>query len=154
MKHKGTLVALIVVILLIVIQFVPVDRSNPPVKGEIQVPPAVSKVLRVSCYDCHSYETEWPWYSQVAPISWIVTHDVHEGRSKLNFSTWNELNDEKRTKMVHEIWEEVSEGEMPLRGYLFAHPDARLSEDARQTVRAWAESVGGESYSDDDADSE
>lgn len=120
------------------IQFVPVDRSNPPVETEAPAPPAVREVLRRACYDCHSNETRWPWYSRVAPVSWLVAHDVTEGRRELNFSTWNRLDAAKQVKALRETWEEVDEGEMPLRIYLPTHPEARLSDSDRALLRAWA----------------
>jgi hypothetical protein len=140
MRRKNAII-LGVVLLLIVIQFIPVDRSNPPVTGEIQAPQAVSDILRNSCYDCHSNETEWPWYSHVAPVSWILAHHVDEGREGLNFSTWTQLNEKDRSKLIHEIEEETSEGEMPIRSYLILHRDARLSEAAIETLRKWSESA-------------
>jgi hypothetical protein len=84
---KWSVVGLCVVF--IMIQFVPVNRSNPPAQGDFRGSPEVVSVLRRACYDCHSNETVWPWYSRVAPLSWVIAHDVNEGRAVLNFSTWN-----------------------------------------------------------------
>ena len=123
------------------IQFVPVERSNPPVEEEVPAPDDVRGILRRSCYDCHSNETAWPWYSRVAPLSWLVARDVEEGREHLNFSTWNRLDQGARAHALEEAWEEVDEGEMPLWFYLPLHPSANLSDDDRARLRAWA--VGG-----------
>jgi len=82
----GIVTGLIIVV--IAIQFVTVERTNPPVTGEINVTPELKSVLQKSCYDCHSNETVWPWYSKVAPVSWLVSKDVVEGREELNFSEW------------------------------------------------------------------
>jgi hypothetical protein len=144
-------VVLVAIAVVIVIQFIPVDRSNPPVQGELNAPPAVAEILRASCYDCHSNETQWPWYSYVAPVSWMLAHHVGEGREKLNFSTWSDLAEKDRIKMVHEIWEETSQGQMPLRVYLIMHPKAKLSDGAIERLRMWSESLGGEDVSDRDA---
>jgi hypothetical protein len=95
-------------------------------------------VLERSCYDCHSNETQWPWYSQVAPVSWLVHHDVVEGREHLNFSEWNQLSPDKRDHKLEEIEELVSEGDMPLAYYLPLHPAARLSEADKQAVVSWS----------------
>jgi hypothetical protein len=122
----------------VAIQFVPVTRTNPPVTGEIEAPDAVTAVLARSCYDCHSHETQWPWYSRVAPVSWLVAHDVEEGREHLNFSTWTELSSETRAHLTHEIVEEVEEGEMPLKVYLLMHADAEVSAEDLETLRGWA----------------
>lgn len=127
-----------VLAVLIVIQFVPVDTSNPPVTADIPSSPEVKAVLRRACYDCHSNETRWPWYSRVAPASWLTARDVREGRAELNFSTWNEYSTQQRVKKIKESWEEVAEGEMPPWFYLPAHRDARLSAEDRVLLRDWA----------------
>ena len=97
----------------IAIQFVPMNRTNPPVQADFRGSPEVVSVLRRACYDCHSNETVWPWYSRVAPVSWVIGRDVHEGRAALNFSTWNRLSANKQAEAVRESWEEVAEGKMP-----------------------------------------
>ena len=124
-------------------QLVPIERNNPPVETEVPASEEVRSVLRRACYDCHSNETQWPWYSRVAPISWLVAHDVREGREKLNFSTWNRLSTKKQLEALHESWEEVEEGEMPPWFYLPPHPDARLSPQDRSVLRAWSASARG-----------
>lgn len=124
--------------LLVLIQFVPVDRTNPPVEGEVPAPPEVRQVLQRACYDCHSNETNWPWYSRVAPVSWLVVRDVRQGREHLNFSTWNRLPTREQVEALRESWEEVDEGEMPLWFYLPPHPEARLSARDRELLRNWA----------------
>ena len=139
--NRKSMIVIAVVAVLIGIQLIPVDRSNPPVRGEIQAPSMVSEVLRKSCYDCHSNETEWPWYSHVAPVSWMVAHHVGEGREELNFSTWSQLSEKDQAKMIHEISEETSDGEMPIRSYLIFHPEAKLSDQDLKTLRDWAEAV-------------
>jgi hypothetical protein len=102
----------------------------------------VRAILRRACYDCHSHETEWPWYSRVAPISWKIAEDVHEGRAALNFSTWNRLDTKHRVEAMHHAWEEVAEEEMPPWFYLPPHPAARLSPEDRSLLRAWAMAAG------------
>jgi hypothetical protein len=125
------------VVLFVLIQFIPVDRHNPPVESEISAPPEVKAILQRSCYDCHSNQTVWPWYSRIAPSSWMVASDVHEGREKLNFSTWDQYSTQKQVKKRQEIWEKVSEGEMPPWLYTLAHHGVRLSADDRAILRAW-----------------
>lgn len=127
---------------LVVMQFIPVDRSNPPVTSEIPASAAVDSVIRRACYDCHSNETVWPWYSRVAPVSFLVARDVHQGRRHLNFSTWGDYNTAKQSKLVREIWEQVSQGEMPMTIYLPMHPQARLSAQDKAVFEAWAKTVG------------
>lgn len=126
-----------------VIQFVPVERTNPTVEAEVPAPPEVKEILRRACYDCHSHETRWPWYSRVAPVSWLVARDVREGRDELNFSTWNRISTKDRLDAMHESWEEVAEGEMPPWFYLPPHPEARLSDSEREVLRRWSFSERG-----------
>ncbi len=126
------------VLIAIGIQFVPVDRSNPPIEGEIAAPPEVAQILERSCYDCHSHEVRWPWYGYVAPVSWLVAYDVEEAREHLNFSRWDQYEKEEQLELVEEIWEEVEDHEMPLDIYLWLHRDAVLSEVDRQTLRGWS----------------
>ena len=103
----------------------------------------VRAVLERSCYDCHSHETRWPWYAWVAPTSWLLAWDVSEAREHLNFSTWNRYDAEKRRELLEEAWEEVEEGHMPLRIYLWLHPDAKLGDAERELLRDWSESAAG-----------
>ena len=131
--------ALFVGILLVLgIQLIPVPRENPEVVAPITVPDDVRMVLENSCYDCHSNLTEWPWYSRVAPVSWLVYKDVKKGRDELNFSEWGEYSDRRRNHKLEEVEEKVSEGEMPLKVYLPLHPEARLSDADRQTLIEWS----------------
>ena len=141
MKQLGMLTLFSILALFLIIQFVPVDQHNPPVEAEVPASPEVRSVLRRACYDCHSNETRWPWYSRIAPASWLIAHDVNEGREVLNFSTWNRLATKKRIHALHESWEEVEEGEMPPWFYLLPHPDARLSEGDRAALRDWSHSA-------------
>jgi len=120
-------------------QLVPVDRSNPPVTEEVAAPPNVKELLRKACYDCHSNETVWPWYAYVAPVSWLVAHDVDEARGHLNFSTWDrQAASPKLAKHLEELVEMVREGEMPLWYYVPMHPAADLSSEDKAVITAWA----------------
>ncbi len=133
----------VLAVVLVAIQLVPVERTNPPVEEEVDAPEEVVQVLRRACYDCHSNETVWPWYSRVAPASWLAVRDVTKGREELNFSTWNRLSTRERVEAMQESWEEVEEGEMPPWFYLPPHPEARLSPEDRELLRRWAESRVG-----------
>ena len=141
MKSPLIKMVFLAVLVLVGIQFIPVNSSNPPVEEEILASPEVKAILKRACYDCHSHETIWPRYSRVAPVSWLLAWDVGEGREELNFSTWNRYSQKKREKIIREIWEEVDEGEMPPWFYLPLHPEARLSDSDRVVLRAWAASV-------------
>lgn len=124
-------------VLLVAAQFVPVSRTNPPVETDVAAPAEVDAILRRACYDCHSNETVWPWYSRVAPVSWLVAHDTNEGREHLNFSTWNRLSIPEQHEALDELWEEVESGGMPLPIYLPLHPEARLSDADKAAIQAW-----------------
>lgn len=129
---------------LIGIQFIPVDTTNPAVKAEIKVPAEIKTLLETSCYDCHSNQTRWPWYSRIAPVSWLVAHDVEEAREHLNFSEWGLLDFEEQAELIEEIWEEVEEGEMPLWFYLPLHPEAQIDDRDRRILKEWASSGSSE----------
>lgn len=111
-------------------QFVRPDRSNPPVTREVRWDSeSTAELARHSCYDCHSNQTEWPWYSSVAPVSWLVARDVVEGREHLNFSEWDQPNHGR-----DEIIEMVESGEMPPREYALMHSEARLDAVTRAAL--------------------
>jgi hypothetical protein len=124
---------------LIGIQFVPVERTNPPVTGEVTASDQVMETLRAACYDCHSNETQWPWYSRVAPVSWRITQHVRMGRRNLNFSEWQELTRDDQADIKGDIWEEVEDGTMPLPDYLRMHPEAVLTDPQREALRRWTQ---------------
>jgi cytochrome c551/c552 len=138
LKKSLKIVALALPVLLLVAQLIPIDRANPPSEGDIGAPPRVAAILQRACYDCHSNQTVWPWYSNIAPVSWWIASDVHEGRKELNFSVWSSYTDKKKQKKLRETGKEVSEGEMPPWFYVALHPEARLSEADLQAIRAWA----------------
>ena len=120
------------IILFGLIQLVPYGRNhdNPPVLAEPQWDSPATRELAVrACYDCHSNETVWPWYSNIAPVSWMVQNHIDEGRHKINFSEWG-----KRRQETDELAESVSEGEMPMRSYLPMHPEAQLTAAEKQQL--------------------
>ena len=106
---KKKKVAVGLVALLVALQLVPVDRTNPAVTGEVPAPDDVRALLRAACYDCHSNETVWPWYTRVAPVSLLAAHDVEEGREYVNFSEWDRLDAAGRQHAYEEVVE-VLEG--------------------------------------------
>ena len=123
---------------LVGIQFIPVVRSNPPILAEIEAPEEVLTIIRRACYDCHSNETIWPWYSYVAPVSWLVESDVKVGRSNVNFSEWNEYSQKLQNLKRYKIGEEVEEGEMPLWFYVSLHSEAQLSQADIDLIISWS----------------
>ncbi len=123
--------------LVVVAQAIRIERTNPPITSDVPAPAEVKLLLRRACYDCHSNETVWPWYARVAPFSWLVAHDVGEGREKLDFSTWDAYDGAKRKKRLGESAKEIAEGEMPPWYYRLMHPEARLSAEEGEALRAW-----------------
>jgi hypothetical protein len=131
------------VITLIIIQLFRIDKTNPIVNSaddfiEITNPPEeIAKILVSSCYDCHSNESSYPWYSNIAPISWWVKDHINEGRKELNFSKWSTYDEKKKEHKLEEMIEEVEEGEMPLKPYPLTHPKARLTLEQKEELTSW-----------------
>jgi hypothetical protein len=131
---------------LIVVQFFSADlppqepKPSTDLIGSNEVPEAIASLLKTSCYDCHSVETRYPWYSHVAPISWLVARDVREGRDELNFSDWSDLAKRKKIKSLESIKDEVLEEHMPMPIYLVLHWDAKLTDEQRKQIADWANS--------------
>jgi hypothetical protein len=125
----------------IAIQLVPYGREhlNPPLGAEpVWDSPETRAIAKRACFDCHSNETDWPAYSKVAPVSWLIQRDVSEGRKALNFSEW-----QRPQKEAEEAGEEVLEGEMPLRMYRLMHSHARMSaEDRERLARGLERTLG------------
>jgi len=119
------------------IQLIPVEHSNPPIESEISTSPEVKIILHRACYDCHSNQTTWAWYSKVAPASWLIAYDVLEGRKELNFSTWGNYNPGQLTKKLKKSWVEIAENEMPPWSYLLMHKRAALSAEEREILHKW-----------------
>ena len=116
----------------VLIQLVPYGRQheNPPVRQEPQWDSATTReLIRRTCFDCHSNETVWPWYSHVAPVSWLVQRDVEAGRRHLNFSEWD-----RPQRHAKDAPDEVRNSAMPLPIYLPLHAEARLSKSEKQTL--------------------
>ena len=127
------------------IQLVQPDRTNPTVDesktidAHLSMPADVKSILVRACYDCHSYNTRWPWYSYVAPVSWLTASDVKKGRASLNFSTWGEYRKRRQLNKLDQIAQELNEGAMPLKAYRLMHPEAALTKSETELVIQWAE---------------
>ncbi len=125
------------VVVIVGIQFIPVERTNPPVQSDIDAPANIKAILKKACYDCHSNETNWVWYTKVAPASFLSVKDVNEGRKKINFSEWGNYTN-KTEKIKEEIWEEVREENMPPWQYRVVHSEAKLTQEEKNLLRNWA----------------
>jgi hypothetical protein len=138
---KKILLALLAIV--VIMQFFQPDRSVPQHEASQDLfamrnaPEEVVSLLKTACYDCHSYTTNYPWYAYIAPVSWIVSHDIEEGREHLNFSIWGTYEAKKRAHKLEECEEEVEEKEMPLKGYTVMHPAADLDMDQREMLELW-----------------
>jgi hypothetical protein len=135
---RTKVILIVVVALFIIMQFVPLNQTNPQIIQDVSAPSHIKTILKTSCYDCHSNETEWPWYSRIAPGSFLITRDVVEGRKHLNFSEFSDMDAFDSTDVADEILEVLNEGEMPILPYLLLHPKASLSESQTQDLMEWA----------------
>ena len=144
MKKVLKTAAIILIIVLIAIQFI---RPAPNAAEEIadnqltavqEVPDDVMQILKVSCYDCHSNTTYYPWYSKVQPVAWFLDDHIIEGKKELNFSEFASYPIYRQYKKFKEIGKEVQEDEMPLFSYTVIHRDAGLSADQKLLLQNWA----------------
>ncbi|MGC9969627.1 MAG: heme-binding domain-containing protein [Bryobacteraceae bacterium] len=134
MRRKWVKIALFLVVAILgAAQFFPPQRTNPPsdpsasFEALAKPSPELAAIVERACRDCHSNRTVWPWYSRVAPVSWLVAGDVREGRENLNFSEWNLLTPEMSRSRMRKVCEEVKSGDMPPWSYTLVHSRAKLS---------------------------
>ncbi|MCB2208887.1 MAG: heme-binding domain-containing protein [Bacteroidetes bacterium] len=139
------LLILILIISVVIIQFIPNDKPEVVLANENdliynnQLPENISVMLKESCYDCHSNETVYPWYSHVAPVSWLVVKDIRDGRKELNFSFWESQSKMDKAKHLDNIIDEVLDENMPMPIYTIMHANAKLTKEERQLLADWAE---------------
>jgi hypothetical protein len=142
---KFKVVFIIALVIFVALQFTNPARTNPPVKTDLIAaanPPApVAAALRAACYDCHSHETKWPWYSRVAPMSWLIAGDVVEGRTNLNLSEWPADDAKRAARRLENMSEQIGNGEMPPKKYTAIHADARLTETQRKELTDWLDTT-------------
>lgn len=131
----------------VIIQFIPSGKqANQPVSGQDifemqEIPSEVGIILKNACYDCHSQSVKYPWYSYVAPVSWLVAQDVNRGREHLDFGKWGELSKRDKIKVLGEIAEEVEDENMPMQIYVNMHSEADLIEKQRELIINWSEQL-------------
>lgn len=143
-QKKGRLILLLLLLVFIGLQFIPVtlpensvDLSSDLLELE-EVTGEVAHLLKAGCYDCHSNAVHYPWYSYVAPVSWLVARDVRVGKGELNFSDWAGMTPSKQIRMLSDVAEEVESEVMPLPIYPPLHPEARFTDAQRQQIINWA----------------
>jgi len=141
MKKRNILLGLLVVLALI--QLIRIDKVNPASDAAqdfmtvVKPPTAVANIFKNACYDCHSHQTTYPWYTNLAPVSWMIRSHIKGGRQHLNFSTWGTYDAKKRQHKLEEIAEEVAEKNMPMKSYTWLHSEASLSTADRQLLVDW-----------------
>ena len=132
------------ILALVVSQAIRPAKTNPPVdesktmRANTQMSAEVAAILERACSDCHSSKTTWPWYSQIAPVSWYVISDVNGGRKELSLSDWGAYEPKRKARKLQEICEQIEKGEMPMKSYLLLHPAAKLSDSDKHVLCDWA----------------
>lgn len=121
----------------VLIQLKQPDRTNPSEIADSTIPAEVKTILKAKCYDCHSNESHWPWYSYVAPVSWWVADHVHEGRREVNYSKWDTYDEDRQESKIEETFDEMLDGLMPLESYLVTHRDAKVTEEDIDLIDMW-----------------
>ncbi len=143
MKKALKIIAIILFAGFVVLQFFRPERLNPPIvqaetiESNVEVSPEVGKIFERSCNDCHSNKTIFPWYSNVAPVSWQVVDHINEGRQKLNFSIWSSYDLKKQDGKLKQICNQVTDGEMPMYQYVWVHWNAKLTAEDVKTLCDW-----------------
>src|SRR5687767_5991001 len=148
-KKAGLLLA---VFCFVVIQFFQPDRNQTGKAEETDIhnvyaiPGNVSSIFKTACYDCHSNHTNYPWYSKIQPGAWLMANHIRDGKEELNFSEFGNYSARRQKSKLKAIAGSIAENEMPLKSYLLLHQEARLSDDEKKTVLAWAEKVQGGNF--------
>jgi hypothetical protein len=131
--------------LFIIIQFFRPEKNDKPVIPEkdifysLTAPAPVKDKITGACYDCHSGTTEYPFYNRIAPVSWLMANHIREGKSKLNFSAWADYDKKTKIKLLTDICDEITAGEMPLKSYVLMHRKAAITEQQVEEVCRWTE---------------
>jgi hypothetical protein len=145
MRKVLKVIVILIAVCLIVLQFFQIDRAAVPViptqtlKAAVNVPPDVSQMLVRSCNDCHSDQTQYPWYSYFQPVGWFVKGHIEDGKKELNFSKFNTYEPKKKVRKLEEICEMVQDGSMPLPSYTWIHRSAVLTNSDAQALCDWVD---------------
>ena len=143
----GKKIGLGIAALLLIIQFFQIEKENPAVDPSkdfiniVQPEAQLANLIKTACYDCHSNESTYPWYSYINPVGWLVSHDIEEGREHLNFSVWGNYKKERANHKLEECYEEIEEGEMPMEIYTLTHADAKLSSEQKELLEDYFKSL-------------
>ena len=137
------IIAIVLLVVFVGIQFIPSSRNQSDSVPETDfmlvndVPENIQNKLQVSCYDCHSNNTQYPWYNKVQPVAWFLEDHIKEGKAELNFNEWNSLSTRRKTSKLRSIIKQIENGEMPLDSYTFIHRDAKFSEAEAEEIINW-----------------
>ena len=148
------------VLILVIIQFIPTELPTTTNQNDGDLVKSglasqdVAILLKTSCYNCHSNETQYPWYSYVAPASWLIAHDVSAGREELNFSSWQDYDQRRMIRKLDDMATEVGEGNMPKSIYTLMHPSAKISDTQRELIVAWTETAMDSLLEEDEDESD
>ncbi|NOR27347.1 MAG: cytochrome C [Lutibacter sp.] len=134
---------------LILIQFIRPEKNSSKdfandISTIINVPEEVQQIIKTSCADCHSNNTKYPWYSEIAPVSWYLAQHVNEGKEHLNFSEWAAYNKDQKSHILKDLEEEIEEHKMPLKSYLILHKEAELTKNQYETILNWVKTIPSE----------
>ncbi|SDR97947.1 Haem-binding domain-containing protein [Gillisia sp. Hel1_33_143] len=128
------IIAIIALVGFVGIQFIPTERNQSYTVPETDfmlvnnVPENIQRKLQVSCYDCHSNNTQYPWYNKIQPAAWFLEDHIKEGKAELNFNEWDSLSSRRKSSKLRSIIKQIESGEMPLDSYTLIHKDAKFSE--------------------------
>ena len=137
------IIAVVLLVAFVGIQFIPTTRNQSDMVPETDfmlvnnVPENIQNKLQVSCYDCHSNNTQYPWYNNVQPVAWFLEDHIKEGKAELNFNEWDSLSTRRKTSKLRSIIKQIENGEMPLDSYTFIHRDAKFSEAEAEEIINW-----------------
>jgi hypothetical protein len=141
---KVKIVGLVLTVLFIILQFFQPDKNisgtgDSHILKVEKLPENISNVLQNSCFDCHSNQTQYPWYDHIAPASWLVAHHIREGKKQVNFSEWGSQELSDKVGILGEIQDEVKSGAMPIPAYTMIHRDAKLSQGQKDELIRWTD---------------
>ena len=133
-------------VVLILIQFIRPEKNESSdmtnhISQVVDIPSEVNEIIKTSCADCHSNFTKYPWYSEIAPISWYLAQHVKEGKEHLNFSEWTTYNKNQQSHIQKDLEEVLESHEMPLKSYLIMHEEAKLSKEQNETLLNWVKTI-------------
>lgn len=143
MKPRRKKILLGLLGLLIMLQFIPIDRSVPEIQPsqdflqKVNAPEDMANLIKNACYDCHSYESEYPWYAKIAPMSLLIKSHIKGGRQEMNFSEWGTYSKEKTATKLEECFKMVNDRKMPMKSFIFMHPEAKMTDVQVTGLAQW-----------------